>query len=118
MTLQINPSLRFSTSIFLISPHSKNHPNQHNCWLFYFLKNLTQKLFFLNQLYRGLEYIGSEYEKIIEIYNHQIRRKYGFDTSQTYFDCTNFYFEIDREDDWRKKGQSRLLTNGSTAQKI
>ena len=39
------PSLRFSTSIFLISPHSKNHPNQHNCWLFYFFKNLTQKLF-------------------------------------------------------------------------
>ena len=63
--------------------------------------------FSLNQLYRGLEYIGSEYEKIIEIYNHQIRRKYGFDTSHTYFDCTNFYFEIDREDDWRKKGPSK-----------
>ena len=63
--------------------------------------------FSLNQLYPGLEYIGSEYEKIIEIYNHQIRRKYGFDTSHTYFDCTNFYFEIDREDDWRKKGPSK-----------
>ena len=63
--------------------------------------------FSLNQLYHGLEYIGSEYEKIIEIYNHQIRRKYGFDTSHTYFDCTNFYFEIDREDDWRKKGPSK-----------
>lgn len=63
--------------------------------------------FSLNQLYRGLEYIGSEYEKFIEIYNHQIRRKYGFDTSHTYFDCTNFYFEIDREDDWRKKGPSK-----------
>lgn len=63
--------------------------------------------FSLNQLYRGLEYIGSEYEKIIEIYNHQIRRKHGFDTSHTYFDCTNFYFEIDREDDWRKKGPSK-----------
>lgn len=63
--------------------------------------------FSLNQLYRGLEYIGSEYEKFIEIYNHQIRQKYGFDTSHTYFDCTNFYFEIDREDDWRKKGPSK-----------
>lgn len=29
--------------------------------------------FSLDQLYDGLEYIGSEYEKIIEIYNHQIR---------------------------------------------
>lgn len=63
--------------------------------------------FSLNQLYSGLEYIGSEYEKIIEIYNHQIDRKFPFDTSHTYFDCTNFYFEIDREDNLRKKGPSK-----------
>lgn len=63
--------------------------------------------FSLNQLYSGLEYIGSEYEKIIEIYNHQICQKYPFDTSRTYFDCTNFYFEIDREDDFRRKGPSK-----------
>lgn len=63
--------------------------------------------FSLDQLYSGLEYIGSEYEKVIEIYNHQIRQKYGFDTSHTYFDCTNFYFEIDREDDFRRKGPSK-----------
>lgn len=63
--------------------------------------------FSLNQLYDGLEYIGCEYEKIIEIYNHQIYRLYNFDTSHTYFDCTNFYFEIDKEDDFRKKGPSK-----------
>ena len=33
--------------------------------------------------------------------------KYKFDTSHTYFDCTNFYFEIDREDDFRRKGPSK-----------
>lgn len=63
--------------------------------------------FSLDQLYSGLEYIGSEYEKIIEIFNHQVRQKYPLDTSQTYFDCTNFYFEIDREDDFRLKGPSK-----------
>ena len=63
--------------------------------------------FSLDQLYDGLEYIGSEYEKVIEIYNHQITQKYKFDTSHTYFDCTNFYFEIDREDDFRRKGPSK-----------
>ena len=63
--------------------------------------------FSLDQLYSGLEYIGSEYEKIVEIYNHQIRQKYRVDTSHTYFDCTNFYFEIDREDDLRRKGPSK-----------
>lgn len=63
--------------------------------------------FSLDQLYSGLEYIGLEYEKIIEIYNHQINALYPFDTSHTYFDCTNFYFEIDREDDLRRKGPSK-----------
>ncbi|MBO6185866.1 MAG: IS1634 family transposase [Chryseobacterium sp.] len=63
--------------------------------------------FSLDQLYSGLEYIGSEYEKIIEIYNHQINQKYKFDTFNSYFDCTNFYFEIDKEDDFRKKGPSK-----------
>ena len=58
--------------------------------------------FSMDQLYSGLEYIGSEYEKVIEIYNHQIAQKY-----HTYFDCTNFYFEIDREDDFRLKGPSK-----------
>lgn len=61
----------------------------------------------LNQLYEGLEYVGCEYEKIIEIYNHQIQQHYKFDTSHTYFDCTNFYFEIDKEDDFRRKGPSK-----------
>ena len=63
--------------------------------------------FSLDQLYSGLGYIGSEYEKIIEIFNHQVALKYPLDTSHSYFDCTNFYFEIDREDDFRLKGPSK-----------
>lgn len=63
--------------------------------------------FSLDQLYSGLGYIGSEYEKIIEIFNHQVALKYPFDTSHSYFDCTNFYFEIDREDEFRLKGPSK-----------
>ena len=63
--------------------------------------------FSLDQVYSGLGYIGSEYEKIIEIFNHQVALKYPFDTSHSYFDCTNFYFEIDKEDDFRLKGPSK-----------
>lgn len=70
-------------------------------------KLFEKYVFSLNQLYDGLEYIGSEYEKVIEIFNHQVSRKYPFDISHTYFDCTNFYFEIDREDDFRLKGPSK-----------
>ncbi len=71
------------------------------------LPRLYEGSFSLDQIYDGLEYIGQEYEKIIEIYNHQIAGKYPFDTSRLYFDCTNFYFEIDQEDDFRKKGPSK-----------
>ena len=72
------------------------------------LPKLAEKYdFSLGQIYDGLGYIGSEYEKVIEIYKHQLQRKYTFKTDKTYFDCTNFYFEIDREDDFRRKGPSK-----------
>ena len=41
--------------------------------------------FSLDQIYSGLEYIGSEYEEVIEIFNHQVALKYPFDTSHSYF---------------------------------
>ncbi len=64
-----------------------------------------------DQILDGVEYMGNEYEKIIEIFNHQVSLKYPLDTSTTYFDCTNFYFEIDKEDESRKKGPSKENRN-------
>jgi transposase len=63
--------------------------------------------FSYDQILDGIEYMGNEYEKIIEIFNHQVNLKYPLDASTTYFDCTNFYFEIDREDEYRRKGPSK-----------
>lgn len=60
-----------------------------------------------DQLLDGLSFLGSNYEKFIELFTSQVESIYGVDTSKTYFDCTNFYFEIDREDDFRKKGPSK-----------
>jgi len=60
-----------------------------------------------DQLLDGLAFLGIDYEKFIEIFTVQVKSIYGLDTSKTYFDCTNFYFEIDREDDFRKKGVSK-----------
>jgi len=60
-----------------------------------------------DQLLDGLCFLGSNYEKFIELFTAQVKDIYGIDTSKTYFDCTNFYFEIDREDDFRKKGPSK-----------
>ena len=63
--------------------------------------------FSIDQLYDGLSYLGEEYEKVVEIYNARVAGLFGRDTSASYFDCTNFYFEIDREDDLRRKGPSK-----------
>lgn len=60
-----------------------------------------------DQLLDGLVFLGENYEKFIEIFTSQVGNVYGIDTSKTYFDCTNFYFEINREDDFRKKGPSK-----------
>lgn len=57
-----------------------------------------------DQLLDGLSFLGHDYEKFVEIFTVQVNKLFGIDTSRTYFDCTNFYFEIDREDDFRKKG--------------
>ena len=63
--------------------------------------------FSYDQLLEGLSFYGNDYEKIVELFGMQVREKYSLNTSVTYFDCTNFYFEIDREDDFRKKGPSK-----------
>lgn len=60
-----------------------------------------------DQLLDALAFIGNDYEKFVEIFTVQTKKYFGLETSNTYFDCTNFYFEIDREDDFRKKGPSK-----------
>ena len=63
--------------------------------------------FSYDQLLKGLGFLGNEYEKIVELFTTQVSEKYALNTNISYFDCTNFYFEIDREDDFRRKGPSK-----------
>lgn len=72
------------------------------------LPNLYQTYnFSYDQLLDGLAFLGNNYEKIVEIFTTQVDKIYKLDTTKTYFDCTNFYFEIDREDDLKKNGVSK-----------
>jgi transposase len=60
--------------------------------------------FELADVYRALSHfakIGDDTQKFL---HGQIAKKYGRDTSVVYFDVTNFYFEIDEQDDLRKCG--------------
>jgi transposase len=72
------------------------------------IPNLYEKSeYSYNQLLSGLTFLGENYSKFIEIFNEQVKNVYGTNTEKTYFDCTNFYFEIDREDEFRRKGPSK-----------
>lgn len=61
----------------------------------------------LDQLYAGVGFLGAEYRRVIEVYNDHVASAFPRDTSVSYFDCTNFYFEIDQEDSLRRKGPSK-----------
>lgn len=63
--------------------------------------------FSYDQLLDAVEFIGSEYEKFTEILAVATKDNYGIDTTHTYFDCTNFYFEIDKETEFQRKGPSK-----------
>jgi len=60
-----------------------------------------------DQILDGIKYIGMDYPKFIELLNHHINKLIKRETSKVYFDCTNYYFEIDLEDNLRKKGPSK-----------
>lgn len=63
--------------------------------------------FSYNQILDGVEYIGQDYTKYIELFNQKINEVWGRQTDVNFFDCTNYYFEIDLEDEIRRKGPSK-----------
>ena len=65
------------------------------------------RTFSYDQILDGIEYIGQDYTKYIELFNQQINELWGRQTDVNFFDCTNYYFEIDLEDDMRRKGPSK-----------
>ena len=60
-----------------------------------------------DQVYDGLEFIGASYKKYIELFNHCYEKHYPRDYSKVFFDCTNYYFEIDMPKDDKQKGPSK-----------
>ena len=84
------------------------HPCSKNRTFHEVLPNLYHPYdYSYDQLLDGVSFLGRNYEKFVELFTAQVESIYGVDTSKTYFDCTNFYFEIDREDDFRRKGPSK-----------
>ena len=60
-----------------------------------------------DQVYDGCSFIGAAYKKYIELFNHCYAQHYKRDFSRAFFDCTNYYFEIDLPAEDRQKGPSK-----------
>lgn len=60
-----------------------------------------------DQILDGINFIGGDYHKYIELLNHHISSIWERKMDKIYFDCTNYYFEIDLENDFLKKGPSK-----------
>ena len=59
----------------------------------------------------GCAFIGESYKKYIELFNHCYEKHYKRDFSTVFFDCTNYYFEIDLPDGDKQKGPSKENRN-------
>ena len=60
-----------------------------------------------DQVYDGLSFIGESYKKYIELFNHCYEQHYKRNFSNVFFDCTNYYFEIDLPYEDKQKGPSK-----------
>lgn len=60
-----------------------------------------------DQVYDGCSFIGAAYKKYIELFNHCYGQHYNRDFSSVFFDCTNYYFEIDLPAEDKQKGPSK-----------
>lgn len=63
--------------------------------------------FSYGQVLEACGFLGGHYAKVVDMFARATRKTYGIDADRVYFDCTNFYFEIDREDCLRRKGKSK-----------
>jgi transposase len=60
--------------------------------------------FSLEDIYHSLSHFSKIAKEAQRYIHEQITLKYGRDMKTIYYDVTNFYFEIDKEDNLRKKG--------------
>ena len=78
------------------------------------LKNFERKdryfgkyAFSLADTYRSLSLFSSYKEDLLLFLHKQVTKLYSRDTSNVFYDVTNYYFEIDKPDKLRKKGISK-----------
>ena len=85
----------------LLSPCSKKRSFERRNMLF------DKRDFSLDDVYRALSFFARFKDQMLLAMHKRIGKLYGRDTSLVYYDVTNYYFEIDKQDDLRRKGVSK-----------
>ena len=108
----IASQMRFQFSVFdlitqliyarVISPCSKSKTASHVFPYLYGSSTISE-----DQVYDGCSFIGESYKKYIDLFNHSYESYSKRDLSNVFFDCTNYYFEIDIPSDDKQKGPSK-----------
>lgn len=63
--------------------------------------------FSLDDVYRCLSFLNKHKDNLQLWIHKRIQKQYGRNTSLVYYDVTNYYFEIDEQDEIRRKGVSK-----------
>lgn len=98
----ISELIRFLTFAQIVNPCSKSKEASYVIPSLFNSPSLSE-----DQIYDGINFIGNNYKKYIELFNYFIEKVYPRNFSELYFDCTNYYFEIDLEHDDLQKGPSK-----------
>lgn len=85
----------------LLSPASKKASFDNRDYFF------EKTNYSLDDVYRSLTFFNKHKENIQVWMNDRIKENYGRDTSLIYYDVTNYYFESDDQDDFKRKGVSK-----------
>ena len=85
----------------LLQPSSKKKAFENRNFFF------DKMDFSLDDVYRSLSFFKDHKDEMLLSLHKRISTLYGRDTSLVYYDVTNFYFEIDKQDDMRCKGVSK-----------
>jgi transposase len=97
----MNSIMRLLVFSRLLAPGSKKKAYDERDWFF------ERSDFSMTDMYRSLSRFAGYAEALQRWIHEQIVAVYGRDTTVTYYDVTNYYFEIDEQDELRRKGVSK-----------
>jgi transposase len=104
LTYNTSAVMRLLVVSRILSPGSKKRAFEEKERYFDFERKDS---FDLKDIYRCLSHFSDISKDVQKLIHKQISTRYGRKTDLMYYDCTNYYFEIDLEDELRRKGPGK-----------